>query len=184
MLINSCTIYESQKLESIFYSQNFRRNLKYEPISLIYKGKSILYPGQKVENLDSSLSFRPDTEGEFREEYNIVRDYLSLDDNISIELKQGGYIGGILYFSSDQKEKQIFNISGNWTIGIKLTEKDKSKIIEHFTEKLFPILKGKLKLEAGWKYENRKENYVESFSLNSPNENGHYWNLDYKVKMK
>lgn len=176
-------MYKSLELKAIFYSHNFSKNLKYAPISLIYKGKSILSPGQKTEKLDSLFSYRYDSEGGFRDEFNIVRDYLSLDDNLSIELKEGS-INGILFFSSDQKENKIFNISGNWTIATKLTEDNKEEIIEEITEKLFPILRDKLKFESGWKYENIKDNYIEYFSLNSLNKNRHYWNLDYEVKMK
>lgn len=176
MLLNSCGNSEmvndgvkssselAAKVDSILKLEHFRREATYEPLSLSYKGKPILNLGQKVENLDSTLSFRHDPNGKYWD-INLVKDHLSVDDNLSIELKQGS-INGILFFSSDQIENQIFRLSGYWTIGTELTENNKDEIIKQITEKLFPILKDKLQFESGWSFENKEENYVEHSFFN------------------
>ena len=171
------------QIDSILHSKNFKREIKYEPISLTYNGRSILSPGQKIETLDSTLSFRYDPNGDFWNKLNLIKDHVCLDDELSIELKQGS-INGIFFFSSDQKENQIFNIAGNWTIGTKLTKNNEDEIIEYITNQLFPILKKKLRFEENWKYEIKKPNYIEYFAMNPPKENGFYWTMDYKVALK
>ena len=191
LLFSSCVNVENQEneseigseIESIMNSENFKREISYEPISLNFKGKPILSLGQKVETLDTTLSFRYDPNGDFWDKVNLIKDHLSLDDNLSIELKQGS-INGIFFFSSDQKENQIFNVAGNWTIGTKITEDNEAEIIEQIVEKLFPILRGQLRFEENWKYENPKKKYVEYFTMNPPKENGFYWTMDYEIKMK
>ena len=171
------------EVDSIFLSHHFNRDVAYEPISLIYNEKPILSPGQKVQNLDSTLSFRYDPNGDFWNAFNLIADHLSLDDDLSIALKQGS-INGIFFFSSDQIGNQIFNISGNWTIGTELTDSNQEEIIHQFTENLFPILKGKLVFEKNWNFENRKKGYIEYFSTYPPKGKGFYWTIDYQVKMK
>lgn len=171
------------KVDSVLISENFEREKKYEPISLNYNGKPILSPGEKIQNLDSTFSFRYDPNGKYWDKFNLIKDYLSLDDNLSIELTQGS-INGILFFSYDQIENQIFNISGNWTIDAEITQKSEGEIIEQITERLFPILKDKLKFREGWKFINEKENYIEYFLVNPPKENGFWWTMNYEVKMK
>ena len=171
------------KVDSVLISENFKRDDKYEPISLYYNGKPILSPGERVQNLASTLSFRYDPNGKYWDNFNLIKDHLSLDDNLSIELTEGS-INGILFFSSDQIENQIFNISGNWTIDKEITQKNEDEIIERITERLFPILTDKLKFQEDWKFINEKENYTEYFSVNPPKENGFWWIMDYEVKMK
>ena len=171
------------KVDSVLFLENFKRDNKYEPISLNYNGKPILSPGEKVQNLDSTLSFRYDPNGKYWDNFNLIKDHLSLDDNLSIELTEGS-INGILFFSSDQIENQIFNISGNWTIGKEITQRNEDEIIKQITERLFPILTDKLKFQEDWKFINEKENYTEYFSVNPPKENGFWWTMDYEVKMK
>ena len=99
------------KVDSILSSHNFKREIVYEPLSLIYNGKPILNPGQKVVTLDSTLSFRYDPNGKFWNKSYLIKDHLSLDDEISINLNEGS-INGIFFFSSDQIENQIFDVSG------------------------------------------------------------------------
>lgn len=170
------------RVDPIFLLENFRRDVEYQPISLRYKGKSILIPGQKVEDIHSSLSFRYDPNGDFWNKSSLIKDHLSLDDDLSIELEKGS-INGIFFFSSDQKENRVFNISGNWTIRTQLTEDNEVEIIEQITKKLFPILKNKLKFEKNWKYESKNKNYIEHFLINPPKEEGSYWTMNYKVQM-
>ena len=38
------------KVDSVLISENFKKDNKYEPISLNYNGKPILSPGDKVQN--------------------------------------------------------------------------------------------------------------------------------------
>ncbi len=195
LFLNSCGYFKNQKndseissdmetrIDSILNSENFDRKIFYEPISLNFKGKAILRPGQKLDALDTTLSFRYDPNGGFWDKFNLIEDHLSLDDNLSIELKEGS-INGIFFFSSDQQEKQIFNIAGNWTIATEVSDENEDQIIEQITGKLFPCLKGKIVFEENWKYENKKRDFVEHFKLKSPKENGYSWTMDYEVKMK
>src|SRR5215212_2295950 len=126
IILNSCSNFvkkpnqyfatiDEVKLDSILKTENFNSGMDYGKVSLIYKGKSIFSLGQKLETLDSTFSFRYDPNGKYSNSFNLVIDYLSLDDNLSINLSEGS-INGILFFSADQKNKGVFNIGGNWTI--------------------------------------------------------------------
>lgn len=169
-------------IDSILITKNFKRETVYKPISLNYKGKSLLRPGQKIDSLNVNLAFQPNANGEFQDIHHLIKDYISLDNNLSIQLKQGS-INGILTFSVDQNEDQIFNISGNWTIDTHITKNSKIEIVDSITKQLFPVLKEKLKFKENWKYENKNDHYTEYFMLNSPDKNRLFWNLDYQIKM-
>ena len=172
------------QVDSILNSHNFNREVLYDPLSLIYNGKPILRPGQKVENLDSTLSFRYDPNGDFWNKSYLIKDHLSLDEDLSINLKQGS-INGILFFSSDQVDNQIFNVTANWTIDTDINEKNSGEIIEIFEKQLFPSLTEKIKFEENWEYEVEKDNYVEYFRMNSPEESPNlYWTIDYYIQMR
>ncbi len=169
-----------KKIDSILRTRNFNPNTTYKPLSLHYKGKSFLSPNQTTNTLKNTFSYRPDPNGEFSHDFNYVKDYLSIDDNLSINLTQGS-VNGILFFSSDQKYNRIFSISGYWTIDSKLIKDNPSEIITQISKQLFPVLKGKFELKKNWNYQHKKDNYIEHFSIETPDENSLFWNLHYKI---
>lgn len=171
------------KVDSILIAQNFKRETKYEPLSLNLNGKPILRPGQKIETLDSTFSYSWDVNGAYWNQSNLIKDHLSMDTELSIDLDLGS-INGIFFFSSDQIENQIFNIQGSWLIDTEVTSKNENEIIEKISDILFPCLIDKIKFDENWKYSIKKANYVEQFELNSPKENeGLQWSLSYQVIM-
>src|SRR5690606_19616592 len=87
------------KLDSIFNAENFQPETSYTPISLYYKSNPLLIPGQKTEDLPDNLSYRPDPNSDYQDYFDLIIDYLSLDDNFSIELSSGS-INGIIFFSA------------------------------------------------------------------------------------
>ncbi|WP_299117436.1 hypothetical protein [uncultured Winogradskyella sp.] len=171
------------KVDSILNAQNFNKTTQYEAISLVYNGKPLVSLGQKIEQLDPTLSFRDDPNGDFWNKTYLIKDHLSMDKNLSMSLSKGS-INGILFFSSDQIDHQIFNISGGWTIEAEVTKENESEVVNEIT-KLFPCLKNNLELREDWEYINKKEKYIEYFIINSSKENnGVFWTMNYDVKIK
>jgi hypothetical protein len=126
------------QLDSIFQSEKFDTNKIYsEPCCLQYKGRSLLTLGQNVNQLDTSLSFRPDPNGNYDKYSNLITDYLSLDNFYSAKVSTGS-IDGIIFFSADKKGR-IFNLSSNWTLNADLVDTSGMETI-HLLTKFFPCL--------------------------------------------
>lgn len=173
------------EIDLIFDTKGFKRNINYEPISLQFGGKSILYLGQDIEKLDSAFIFSRDANGANAYKLDVVTDYFSTDKQLSIELKEGT-INGIFYFSADQIDHQIFTVSGSWVIDVfELTEEVQQEIYNEIITKLFPVLEGKLKIIENWKYEIDRQDYIEYFEIKAPQEGrSHWWYLTYGIEFK
>ena len=171
------------RLDSIFIVENFRPETSYAPISLYYKSKPLLTPGQKTEDLPNNFSYRPDPNSDYQDYYNLIIDYLSLDDNLSIELSSGS-INGIIFFSADRLEKRIFNVTGHWTIDMDIDDDSKYEINQAICNRLFPDLKDKIEFIDDWNYSINHQNHSEIFKLKAPDKNGGRWTLSYSVELK
>lgn len=169
-------------LDSIFRVEKFSRLKTYKPLSLMFKNKAIFGIGQNYQTIDSSLSFRPDPNLKYQYYFSIVIDYLSMDNKLSIDLGNHSSINGIIFFSVERQENQIFHISGNWRFD--LYEKKMEQIaIDAITTKLFPILKDKLELRKNWTYSLESKNQIEHFKiLQRDSDKG--WGLTYRVELK
>ena len=174
------------QLDSIFYSEKFDTTKLYsEPCCLQYKGKPLLTFGQNVNQLDTSLSFRPDPNGSFDKHLKIITDYLSLDDFYSAKFSTGS-IDGIVFFSADKKGR-IFNLSCSWTLNADLVDTSGMETIQ-ILNTFFPCLPSDFKGEKA--FELTHKDFVEKFSLYpSPDsadaDHGYipHWSLDYSVKL-
>lgn len=171
------------KLDSIFNVENFQPETSYTPISLYYKSNPLLIPGQKTEDLPDNLSYRPDPNSDYQDYFDLIIDYLSLDDNFSIELSSGS-INGIIFFSADRIEKRIFNIRGHWTIDKDIDNDSINEINQAICDRLFPKLKGKIEFNDDWNYSINHQNLSEIFKLKAPVKNGGRWTLSYSVELK
>lgn len=171
------------QLDSILEAVHFESTIAYETLSLQYQNQALLSIGQEVNPLREKLSFRSDPNGIYQDDFSIIRDYLSLDDNLSFDLQEGS-INGILFFSVEQKLEQIFSFSGHWTIDLEINNNNEQKIIKHISTHLFPVLKKHLKFEANWQYQVDKTAFVEHFSLTPPKGKGFWWTLHYNVELK
>ncbi len=169
-------------LDSIYRAEKFDSTITYKPLILNYKGKSIFTIGQKTTEIDSTLSYRMDPNMDYQGYENIITDYLSTDDNLSIQLGNYSSLNGIAFFSADRKSKRIFNVSANWYFDLQ-KENMKQVAIDSITKHLFPILKDKLQLKNDWTYELESENQIEKFKV-IQRENDKGWNLNYEVKLK
>ena len=174
------------QLDSIFNSENFDTAKLYsESCCLQYKGKPLLTIGQTVNQLDKTLSFRPDPNGSFDKHSNIITDYLSIDDFYSAEVSTGS-INGIIFFSADKKGR-IFNLSCSWTLNADLVDTSGMETI-HILNKFFPCLPSDFKGKRT--FELTHNDFIEKFklypSLDSGDANHNYdshWFLDYSVKL-
>ena len=169
-------------LDSILKSEKFRGSFLYQPLSLYYNGQPVFSIGQQVTEIDSTFSFRYDPNMNYEGFENIITDYLSTDDNFTIDIDGHSYISGILFFSKIKKSKQIFNVSGSWSFNL-LKPEIKQKALDLFTKNLFPILKNKIQLVNNWSFDYESENQIEHFKLKL-NENSNNWILVYEVELK
>jgi hypothetical protein len=127
------------QLDSIFIAENFDTTKLYsKPCCLNYKGKPLLTIGQNVLQLDTSLSFRRDPNGEFEKYSEIITDYLSLDDNLTIKQTTGS-LNGDISFSADKKGR-IFKITASWLVDIEMTDRAETEAINTFRQYYFPCL--------------------------------------------
>lgn len=170
------------KLDSILDANHFDTALTYDSISLQHQNQALLSIGQDVNLLRERLSYRSDPNGSYEDHFPVVTDYLSLDDNLSINLEEG-FINGALFFSVEQVQQQIFTFSGHWTIDVEITNHNEAKIIQQITTHLFPILKGHLKFENDWQHQVDKGNFVEHFNLQAPRDKGFWWTLNYTIEL-
>ncbi len=174
------------QLDSIFNSENFDTTKLYpESCCLQYKGKPLLTIGQNVNQLDTSLSFRPDPNGSFDKHSKIITDYLSLDDFYSAKVSTGS-IDGIIFFSADKKGR-IFSLSCSWTLNAELVDTSGMETI-HILKKFFPCLP--LDFKGKRVFELTHKDFIEKFNLYpSPDsadaDLGHnpHWSLRYSVKL-
>lgn len=178
--------YNNKVLDSIISDKNYIIGKKYEPLSLNYNGKPLNIIGEKTESLKNAIfSFRGDPDLEFKEYFGIISDYLSIDDNLQINLGENNSINGIVFFSSITNNKQIFTFSGHWTIDSEINKGTKKTITDSITKKLFPKLKDKLKIEDGWNYKIESKDFVETFEVVAPKgDKSFFWNLNYEVTLK
>ena len=169
-------------LDSIYNAEKFDSRRIYKPLSLIYKGKPILRIGQETSELDSTLSYRMDPNMDYQGYEYLITDYLTTDDNLSIELGNHSSLNGIAFFSADRKSNQIFNVSASWYFD--LNQENMEQIaIDSITKRIFPILKDKIQLKNNWNYEFESESQIEKFKLiQRETDNG--WNLNYEVELK
>jgi|SRR5690554_1774735 len=161
-------------------NKEFNESKEYNPISLIYKEEPLLTPGQKLEDLNSSLSYRLDPMSRQNGDFKYKKDFLSTDDYFTVDL-DNGVVSGIVFFHSDNSNNRITGVSGNWTFS---TNKDSLSLqlaIDKFTNHLFPILNGKLELKKDWSLEIERNNYTEMFKLNNPEHDYSSWSLYYKA---
>jgi len=168
-------------LDSIYRSEKLDTIVNYQPLSLNFNGKPIFSIGQKLNEIDSNLSYRIDGNLDYQDYFPTVKDYITTEDKISVfKIGQHSYINGILYFSADQKSQRIFNVSGTW--GFQIHE---SGIIEKMkiwlTEELFPELKDKFEFKDKWNYKIESQNQIEHFELTKDKES---WILNYEVELK
>jgi hypothetical protein len=171
-------------IQSLIYKQeNFDVNESYQPISLLFKGKSLLKPGVKVDDLDSTFSFRSDPNLDYSEYSDVIIDYLSISDEYIIEMPNGGSINGIVYFSASKKDNQIFNIANHWIFDTKVNDSTEQEINNLFIKKVFPVLIDKIDFINNWSYTIDKELYLETFKLDSTS-SAFGWGLSYEVIMK
>jgi hypothetical protein len=177
--------YETQRtktLDSIFTAEKFNSKIEYEPLCLCHNGKPIFSIGQKIFEIDSTLSYRMDPNMDYQGYEYIVTDYLTTDDHLSIKLGEYSSINGITFFSADKKYYHLFNVSGSWYFD--LNEDNMEKVaIDSITNRLFPILKGKIKLESSWKYDHQSKNQIEHWTISTVDGMGG-WNLHYEVELK
>ncbi|WP_146194117.1 hypothetical protein [Brumimicrobium oceani] len=163
--------------------EEFDVSKEYSPISLMYKEKPFLTPGQKLEDLDAELSYRLDPMSHENGNFKHKKDFLSTDDYFTVQLDIG-VIGGIVFFHSDNSNNRITGISGNWTFS---TDKDSLSLqvaFDQFTHRLFPILNEKLDSKRSWNLEIDKINYTETFKLIKPEEEYGFWKFYYKAHPK
>lgn len=169
-------------LDSIFIAEKFDSTKTYHPLSLHYKGKSIFSIGQKTTEIDSTLSYRMDPNMDYQDFESIITDYLTTDDNLSIELGNYSSLNGIGFFSTHRISKRIFNVSASWYLDLQ-KENMEQVAIDSITKRFFPILKDKIELKNGWSYKLELESQIEIFKITQEN-NEKGWNLDYEVKLK
>ena len=117
-------------LDSIYRAEKFDSIKDYKPLSLNYKGNPILRIGQKTSELDSTLSYRMDPNMDYQGFENLITDYLSIDDNLLIELGNYSSLNGIAFFSADRKSKRIFNVSASWYFDLNMENMEKKEKTE------------------------------------------------------
>ena len=168
-------------LDSIFDVEKLNANLSYQPLSLNFKGSPIFSIGQKLTEIDSTLSYRIDPNLDYQDYFPLILDYIKTEDKLSLhKIGKHSYVSGILYFSADQKLEKIFNVSGNW--GFQVYDNGILEEMEVWlTENLFPDLKNKFEFKDNWNYEIKSLNQVEYFELNQKQES---WHLKYNVELK
>jgi len=169
-------------LDSIYQVEKLDSTVNYQPLSLNFKGKPIFSIGQKTTEIDSNLSYRMDPNMDYQGYENIITDYLTTDDNLSIGLGNYSSLNGIAFFSADRKSKRIFNVAGSWYFELQ-KENMEQIAIDSITNNLFPILKNKIQLINGWTYDFVTENQIEKFKV-TQRENDKGWNLNYQVELK
>ena len=169
-------------LDSIYRAEKFDSIRTYKPLSLNYKGNPILRIGQKTSELDSTLSYRMDPNMDYQGYENLITDYLTTDDNLSIELGNFSSLNGIVFFSADRKSKRIFNVSASWYFDLN-DDNIANVAIDSITKILFPIVKDKIELDSTWSYQYKTENQVEHWKL-TKGEIMSGWNLNYNVELK
>lgn len=168
-------------LDSIYKVEKLDSTINYEPLSLNFKGNPIFSIGQKLTEIDSTLSYRIDPNMDYQDYFPLIQDYMTTEDRLSVyKIGKHSHIMGVLYFSVDQNSQRIFNVSGTW--GFNVYKKEVLKQMELWlTESLFPNLKNKFKFEDKWSYKIESPNQIELFNLSNSKNN---WSLDYKVELK
>lgn len=153
----------------------------YQALSLNFNGKPIFSIGQKLTEIDSTLSYQIDPNSGYQDYFPTVKDYMTTEDKLSVhKIGKHSYINGILYFSADQKSQRIFNVSGTWGfLSYENGIMEKMKI--WLTENLFPKLKNKFEFKDNWNYKIENQNQIEHFELNK---NKDSWILNYEVELK
>lgn len=175
-------ISQSILTDSVWAAHNFNENDIYKPLMLFESGHSIFTIGQSLKKVDTSLSYRIDPNGDFQHHFPMFKDYLTTDDDISIhKVGEHSYINGMVYFSADENEQRIFNVSGHWTFAA-YDETVLSEMQLWLITHIFPTLKDVFEFRDGWKYEQDNQNQVERLSLSK--EDSTFWNLEYKVILK
>lgn len=181
-IVNNELENNNKLLDSILIVEKFASNIDYTPLSLMYHKKPIFYIGQSINTIDSSLSYRPDPNYDYQDYFHLVKDYLSLDDYLSIRLNENSSINGIIFFSVDQRKNQIFNVAGSWTFDLLDTTLNKVAI-DSVTTHLFPVLKNKLTIKNNWKYKHEKTHQIEKWDL-IKKDRLNSWSLEYNVQLK
>ncbi len=168
-------------LDSIYRIEKLDTMANYQPLSLNFNGKPIFSIGQRLTEIDSTLSYRIDSNLDYQDYFPTVKDYITTEDKLSVyKIGKHSYINGILYFSADQKSQRIFNVSGTW--GFQVYENGIIEKMEIWlTENLFPELKNKFEFKDKWNYKIENQNQIEHFELNK---NKNSWTLNYEVELK
>jgi hypothetical protein len=179
---------ETQLLNSILKTKHYVVGKRYDALSLHYRGKPFHVIGLSVDSLEKSgFSFRGEPNGEFSEfESEIFSDYIGLaDENLQVISNRSLSVNGTAYFSAIFGRKDIFTFKASWLIIKDVTDATKPIIADSITKKIFPILKGKLKIENGWTYQLKSKDFIEEFEVISPKTNGSaFWTFNYKVKIR
>lgn len=174
-------VHNSKILDSILKNEKLDTVSTYKPLSLNFYGKPIFAIGQRLNEIDSTLSYRIDPNLDYQDFFPIVKDYITTEDKLSFyKIGENSYINGIIYFSADQHSQRIFNVSGTWSF--KVYDDDVVDEMKNWlTQNLFPILKNNFEFKDRWNYKIETQNQVENFMLKGKKDN---WILDYTVKLK
>lgn len=168
-------------VDSIYQAENLDINSSYKPLSLYFNRKPIFSIGQKLSEIDPTLTYRIDPNSDYQDYFPTIKDYLTAEDKLSLyKIGKHSYINGIVYFSADQQSERIFNVSGTW--GFSVYDKD---VLEEMTnwliENLFPELENHFDFKENWNYKIEAKNQIEHFNLTKNNKS---WTLNYEVELK
>jgi hypothetical protein len=141
-------------LNEILQQHNYTIGQKYPPLSLFLKGKAVSILGKKIQQLEQQgLDIRTlDPNGQHSNHFPYIYDYLSSDDTFRISLGETQGINPSISYHVITKNNEVFGISANWLIDYEVTSSTTTQLTKNITTHLFPILKGKLKLEDQWEY--------------------------------
>lgn len=177
----SKTFKNSKVLDSIYKVEKLDTTIIYKPLSLHFKRKPIFTIGQKLTDVDSSLSFRYDPNSDYQDYFPLIKDYITTEDKLSLyKVGKSSYVTGIVFFSVEQHSQRLFNVSGTWSININ-NKDDLQTIKKWITTYLFPSLKNKFNFKNKWKSKIETKNRVEKFQLLQ--QRG-FWVLEYNVELR
>ncbi|WP_408029405.1 hypothetical protein [Tenacibaculum xiamenense] len=181
ILVGDAINKEKYILDSIYQAEKFDTNRIYEPLSLNFNGKPIFSIGEKLKEVDSTLTYRIDPNSDYQDYFPLIRDYLITEDKLSLyKIGKYSYVTAMVYFSAEGKSNRIFNVSGCWGFQV-YDPLILDKMETWFTENLFPELKDKFEFRNHWNYKIETQNQVELFDLIKKDES---WVLNYRVKLK
>lgn len=168
-------------IDSIYQVENLDINSSYKPLSLHFNGKPIFSIGQKLSEINSTLTYRIDPNSDYEDYFPMIKDYLTTEDKLSLyKIGKHSYINGVVYFSADQQSERIFNVGGTWGFSVydkNVLEEMKIWLIEN----LFPELENHFDFKENWNYKIETQNQIEHFNITKNNES---WTLNYEVELK